>query len=53
MGLDPKLACDWMSDFIHIAQARSGPEVLVVHPEQPYSGLRRTAGMHPQEPRAS
>lgn len=25
-GLDPKLACDWMSDFIHIAQARSGPK---------------------------
>ncbi len=35
MGLDPKLAYDWMSDFIDIAQAHGGPNVLVVHPEQP------------------
>ncbi|MBL8323653.1 MAG: tripartite tricarboxylate transporter substrate binding protein [Rubrivivax sp.] len=35
-GLDPKLAYDSMRDFIHIAQVHSGPNVLVVHPEQPF-----------------
>ena len=35
-GLDPKLAYDSMRDFIHISQVHSGPNVLVVHPEQPF-----------------
>ena len=35
-GLDAKLAYDSLRDFIHIAQTHSGPNVLVVHPEQPY-----------------
>ena len=35
-GLDPKLAYDSLRDFIHIAQTHSGPNVLVVHPDQPY-----------------
>ena len=35
-GLDPKLAYDSMRDFIHIAQVHSGPNVLVVHPDQPF-----------------
>lgn len=35
-GLDPKLAYDSMRDFVHIAQVHSGPNVLVVHPDQPF-----------------
>lgn len=35
-GLDPKLAYDSMRDFIHITQVHSGPNVLVVHPDQPF-----------------
>ncbi len=35
-GLDPKLAYDSNKDFIHISQIHSGPNVLVVHPDQPY-----------------
>jgi tripartite-type tricarboxylate transporter receptor subunit TctC len=35
-GLDPKLAYDSMRDFIHVTQVHSGPNVLVVHPDQPF-----------------
>ena len=35
-GLDPKLAYDSMRDFIHISHVHSGPNVLVVHPDQPF-----------------
>ena len=35
-GLDPKLAYDSNKDFIHVTQVHSGPNVLVVHPEQPF-----------------
>jgi len=35
-GLDPKLAYDSMRDFMHISQVHSGPNVLVVHPDQPF-----------------
>ncbi|MBX3604052.1 MAG: tripartite tricarboxylate transporter substrate binding protein [Piscinibacter sp.] len=35
-GLDPKLQYDSMKDFVHITQVHSGPNVLVVHPDQPF-----------------
>ena len=35
-GLDPKLAYDSNNDFIHLTQVHSGPNVLVVHPDQPF-----------------
>ena len=35
-GLDPKLPYDSVKDFIHVAQVHSGPNVLVVHPDQPF-----------------
>ena len=35
-GLDPKLGYDSDRDFVHITQIHSGPNVLVVHPEQPF-----------------
>jgi tripartite-type tricarboxylate transporter receptor subunit TctC len=38
-GLDPKLGYDSMRDFIHIAQVHTGPNVLVIHPDQPYKSF--------------
>ena len=35
-GLDPKLPYDSVKDFVHLSQVHSGPNVLVVHPEQPF-----------------
>ena len=39
-GLDPKLGYDSMRDFIHISQVHSGPNVLVVHPDQPFRSFQ-------------
>ena len=35
-GLDPNLRYNSMTDFIHLSQVHSGPNVLVVHPTTPY-----------------
>ena len=35
-GLDPKLGYDSMRDFIHVSQVHTGPNLLVVHPDQPF-----------------
>ena len=35
-GLDPKLGYDSLRDFIHVSQVHSGPNVLVVHADQPF-----------------
>ncbi|MBC7727636.1 MAG: tripartite tricarboxylate transporter substrate binding protein [Microbacteriaceae bacterium] len=35
-GLDPKLGYDSMRDFIHVSQVNTGPNLLVVHPDQPF-----------------
>jgi tripartite-type tricarboxylate transporter receptor subunit TctC len=35
-GLDPNLRYNSMSDFIHLSQVHSGPNVLVVHTSTPY-----------------
>lgn len=43
-GLDPKLAYDSMRDFIHISQVHSGPNVLVVHPDQPFKTFQELIG---------
>ncbi|MDP3615554.1 MAG: tripartite tricarboxylate transporter substrate-binding protein, partial [Rubrivivax sp.] len=39
-GLDPKLAYDSNRDFVHISQIHSGPNVLVVHPDQPFKTFK-------------
>ena len=39
-GLDPKLPYDSIKDFIHVAQVHSGPNVLVVHPDQPFKTFK-------------
>jgi len=43
-GLDPKLGYDSMRDFIHISQVHSGPNVLVVHPDQPFRNFQELLG---------
>lgn len=35
-GLDPKLSYDSMRDFIHVSHVHTGPNLLVVHPDQPF-----------------
>ena len=35
-GLDPKLGYDSMRDFVHFSQVHTGPNLLVVHPSQPF-----------------
>ncbi len=35
-GLDPNLKYNSITDFIHLTQIHSGPNVLVVHPSQPF-----------------
>jgi tripartite-type tricarboxylate transporter receptor subunit TctC len=39
-GLNPNLAYDSMRDFVHITQVHSGPNVLVVHPDQPFKTVQ-------------
>ncbi len=38
-GLDPNLRYNSMSDFVHLSQVHSGPNVLVVHPATPYKTI--------------
>lgn len=39
-GLNPKLGYDSLKDFVHITQVNYGPNVLVVHPSQPFKTLK-------------
>lgn len=39
-GLNPALKYDSMKDFIHLTQVHSGPNVLVVHPSQPFKTVK-------------
>ncbi len=39
-GLDPNLKYNSMTDFVHISQVHSGPNVLVVHPSTPYRSVK-------------
>jgi tripartite-type tricarboxylate transporter receptor subunit TctC len=39
-GLDPDLKYNSNTDFIHISQVHSGPNVLVVHPSTPFKTLK-------------
>jgi tripartite-type tricarboxylate transporter receptor subunit TctC len=43
-GLDPRLSYDSMRDFIHVAQVHTGPNVLVVHPDQPFKSFQELVG---------
>ena len=39
-GLDPKLKYNSMTDFVHLTQVNSGPNLLVVHPSQPFKTVK-------------
>jgi tripartite-type tricarboxylate transporter receptor subunit TctC len=39
-GLDPALKYNSTSDFTHLSQVHSGPNVLVVHPATPYQSVK-------------
>jgi len=39
-GLDPNLKYNSMTDFIHLSQVNSGPNVLVVHPSMPFKTVK-------------
>jgi tripartite-type tricarboxylate transporter receptor subunit TctC len=39
-GLDPNLKYNSMTDFVHISQIHSGPNVLVVNPATPYKSVK-------------
>jgi tripartite-type tricarboxylate transporter receptor subunit TctC len=39
-GLDPNLKYNSLTDFIHLSQVNSGPNVLVVHPSTPFKSLK-------------
>ncbi len=39
-GLDPNLRYNSMTDFIHLSQVHSGPNVLVVHPATSYKTVK-------------
>ena len=39
-GLDPNLKYNSINDFIHLTQVNSGPNVLVVHPNQPFKTVK-------------
>ena len=39
-GLDPALKYNSLSDFIHLSQVHSGPNVLVVNPSTPFRSVR-------------
>jgi tripartite-type tricarboxylate transporter receptor subunit TctC len=49
-GLDPKLAYDSMRDFHHLAQVHTGPNVLVVHPDQPFKTFQELIGFIRKNP---
>lgn len=49
-GLNPKLAYDSMRDFIHVSQVHSGPNVLVVHPDQPFKTFQELVAYIKQNP---
>ncbi len=39
-GLDPNLKYNSMTDFVHITQVHSGPNVLVVHPDTQFKSVK-------------
>ncbi len=49
-GLDAKLQYDSMRDFHHLAQVHTGPNVLVVHPDQPFKTFQELIGYIKKNP---
>jgi tripartite-type tricarboxylate transporter receptor subunit TctC len=49
-GLDPNLAYDSTKDLVQISQIHHGPNVLVVHPEQPFRTFQELVGYIKKNP---
>ncbi len=49
-GLDPKLGYDSVNDFIHIGQVHSGPNVLVVNANTPFTTFKQLVDYVRQNP---
>lgn len=49
-GLNPKLPYDSMKDFVHLTQVHSGPNILVVHPDQPFKTFQELVAHIKQNP---
>lgn len=49
-GLDPNLKYNSQTDFIHLTQVHSGPNVLVVHPSQPFKTVKDLVDFAKQNP---
>ena len=39
-GLDPRIKYNSLTDFVHLTQVNSGPNLLVVHPSQPFKTVK-------------
>ena len=49
-GLDPALKYNSLTDFIHLTQVNSGPNVLVVHPGTPFKTVKDIVDFAKQNP---
>ena len=49
-GLDPKLKYNSLTDFVHLSQVNSGPNVLVVHPSMPFKTVADIVGYAKKNP---
>ncbi len=49
-GLNPKLPYDSVKEFVHITQVHSGPNVLVVHPDQPFKSFQELVAFIKKNP---
>ncbi len=49
-GLDPKLGYDSLKDFVHLAQVHSGPNVLVVNANTPFTSFKQLVDYVRQNP---
>lgn len=49
-GLDPNLKYNSLTDFIHLTQVHSGPNVLLVHPSQPFKSVKELVDFAQKNP---
>lgn len=49
-GLDPNLKYNSLTDLIHLTQVHSGPNVLVVHPSQPFKSVKELVDFAKKNP---
>jgi tripartite-type tricarboxylate transporter receptor subunit TctC len=49
-GLNPNLKYNSLTDFIHLSQVHSGPNVLVVHPSTPFKSVQDVVNFAKKNP---